>query len=109
MNRSEVVMMGLGYIGLPTAAIIASQKIKVHGVDINQNVVDTINSGKIHIKENNLEKSVANAVKNGYLIASTNPVKSDVYVIVVPTPFKENKQPDISYIISFYSFSISDK
>ena len=67
MNQPEVVMIGLGYIGLPTAALIASNKVNVHGVDINQNVVDTINRGEIHIIEPELDTAVASAVKNGYL------------------------------------------
>lgn len=100
MNKPEVVMIGLGYIGLPTAALIAQNKTYVHGVDINSSVVDTINAGKIHIIEPELDKAVANAVKNGYLKASTKPVEADVYLIVVPTPFKAKNEPDISFVES---------
>lgn len=97
-NYSKVTMIGLGYIGLPTAALLAKNNIMVHGVDINQNVVDTINRGEIHIIEPELHDYVADAVKRGYLKASTKPEISDVYVIVVPTPFKGEHEPDISYV-----------
>ncbi len=93
-------MIGLGYIGLPTAALIANNKVKVHGVDINQSVVDTINEGKIHIVEPSLDVAVAKAVKEGYLKASTTPVEASTYIIVVPTPFKGKNEPDISFVES---------
>lgn len=98
MNKPEVVMIGLGYIGLPTAALIAQNKTYVHGVDINSKVVDTINKGKIHIIEPELDVAVANAVKDGFLIAATTPVKANTYLIVVPTPFKSKNEPDISFV-----------
>lgn len=98
MNVSKVVTIGLGYIGLPTSALIANNKIKVHGVDINQNVVNTINEGKIHIVEPSLDEAVAKAVKEGFLTADTKPVIADTYLVVVPTPFKGNHEPDISYV-----------
>jgi UDP-N-acetyl-D-mannosaminuronic acid dehydrogenase len=91
-------MIGLGYIGLPTAALISSQHTFVHGVDINQSVVDTINKGKIHIVEPDLENVVSNAVQKGYLFASRSPVKASTYIIVVPTPFKGDNEPDISFL-----------
>lgn len=97
-HQPEVVMIGLGYIGLPTAALIASQAVYVHGVDINQQVVDTINAGKIHIVEPALDKAVEKAVQNGYLLASTTAVKANNYLIVVPTPFKDKNEPDISFV-----------
>lgn len=97
-NTPNVVMVGLGYIGLPTAALIASKKIHVVGVDVSQNVVDTINKGEIHIVEPDLAGLVHHVVKKTYLKATTTPVSSDVYLIAVPTPFKENFQPDISYV-----------
>jgi UDP-N-acetyl-D-mannosaminuronic acid dehydrogenase len=97
-NYSKVTMIGLGYIGLPTAALLAKNNIKVHGVDINQQVVDTINKGDIHIIEPELHDYVADAVRRGYLKASTKPEVSDVYVVVVPTPFKGEHEPDISYV-----------
>ena len=94
----EVVTIGLGYIGLPTSALIASYGTKVLGVDVNQNVVDTINKGKIHIVEPDLDKIVSNAVSSGFFKASTKPCSADVYLIVVPTPFKGNHEPDISFV-----------
>lgn len=97
--QPTVTTLGLGYIGLPTSALIASHSIPVHGVDISQSVVDTINAGKIHIVEPDLDKAVASAVASGYLKADTKPVAADIYLIVVPTPFKSgNHEPDISYI-----------
>ncbi len=94
----EVVTLGLGYIGLPTSALIASKSTYVLGVDINQEIVDIINDGKIHIVEPDLDKIVSKAVEKGFLKASTTPVPADVYLIVVPTPFKGNYEPDISYV-----------
>lgn len=94
----KVVTIGLGYIGLPTSALIANNQIPVHGVDISQHVVETINKGKIHIVEPELDLAVAKAVKEGFLKADTNPVEADTYLIVVPTPFKGNHEPDISYV-----------
>ncbi|MBT8236287.1 MAG: UDP-N-acetyl-D-mannosamine dehydrogenase [Bacteroidia bacterium] len=98
MKEHQVVMMGLGYIGLPTAALIAKNGTKVIGVDINQQVVDIINSGKVHIVEPQLEEEVSMAVRSGLLTAHTEPSKGDVYLIVVPTPFKGKHEPDISYV-----------
>ena len=98
MKKVEVVIVGLGYIGLPTAALIASNKVQVHGVDINPAVVKTINKGEIHIVEPELDKAVASAVKNGYLKAATEAEVANNYIIVVPTPFKGNHQPDISFV-----------
>jgi UDP-N-acetyl-D-mannosaminuronic acid dehydrogenase len=94
----EVVTIGLGYIGLPTSALIASHGTNVLGVDINQSVVDTINQGKIHIVEPDLDAIVSTAVSNGFLKASTKPTSAEVYLIVVPTPFKGNHEPDISFV-----------
>lgn len=92
--------MGLGYIGLPTAAISASIGHKVLGVDINPKVAETINKGEIHIIEPGLGNLVKQVVENGSLRASTLPEISDVYLIVVPTPFKGNYEPDISFVES---------
>lgn len=94
----QVSVIGLGYIGLPTAALLAKNNIKVFGVDTNKNVVDTINKGRIHIVEPDLDLIVKKAVQNNLLIAKTKPTKSDTYIIVVPTPFKDNHEPDISYV-----------
>jgi UDP-N-acetyl-D-mannosaminuronic acid dehydrogenase len=99
-NKPTVVMMGLGYIGLPTAALIASKGLNVTGVDISKGVVNTINEGKIHIVEPDLDGLVHHVVKQGYLKASTKPVAADVYLIAVPTPFKGNHVPDLSYVES---------
>ena len=93
-------MVGLGYIGLPTAALIAQKEVFVHGVDINPSVVETIHEGKIHIIEPELDKAVAESVKNGYLKAALTPVEADIYLIVVPTPFKGKNEPDISFVES---------
>jgi UDP-N-acetyl-D-mannosaminuronic acid dehydrogenase len=98
MSNQKVVMIGLGYIGLPTAALIANNGIQVHGVDINPQVVETINAGKIHIVEPSLDKAVASAVENGVLKASTFPIEASIYLIVVPTPFKAKNEPDISFV-----------
>jgi UDP-N-acetyl-D-mannosaminuronic acid dehydrogenase len=94
----EVVTIGLGYIGLPTSALIAKNETYVHGVDINPKIVETINQGKIHIVEPDLDEVVANAVEKGYFKASLQPVEANVYLIVVPTPFKGNHEPDISFV-----------
>ncbi|WP_222984996.1 UDP-N-acetyl-D-mannosamine dehydrogenase [Flagellimonas meishanensis] len=91
-------MMGLGYIGLPTAALIAGKKTMVNGVDVNPKVVNTINQGKVHIVEPDLEEAVSKAVEEGFLKAHLEPKEADAYLIVVPTPFKEKNEPDISYV-----------
>lgn len=91
-------MMGLGYIGLPTAALIAKGKTRVLGVDINPKVVETVNLGKIHIVEPELDKVVADAVQEGFLKAATTASKANAYLIVVPTPFKDKNEPDISFV-----------
>lgn len=97
----EVIsVIGLGYIGLPTATMFASRKKKVIGVDVNQNAVDTINRGEIHIVEPDLDAIVHATVTEGYLKAKTVPEKADAFLIAVPTPFKEEYEPDLSYIES---------
>ncbi|SEH05611.1 UDP-N-acetyl-D-mannosamine dehydrogenase [Candidatus Venteria ishoeyi] len=93
-----VNMIGLGYIGLPTAAILASHGIKVIGVDRNQDVVNIINQGEIHIVEPGLEEIVKLVVSEGELRATFQPEPADAFLIAVPTPFKQNHEPDISYI-----------
>jgi len=101
MTFNTISMIGLGYIGLPTAAAFASRKIKVIGVDVNQQAVDTINQGGIHIVEPDLDMVVQAAVKQGYLRATTTPEPADAFLIAVPTPFKgNNHEPDLSYIES---------
>lgn len=98
-NFNKVCVIGLGYIGLPTAAVFASRKVKVLGVDINQQAVDTINQGKIHIVEPELDILVHSVVKDGYLKAATLPDEADAFIIAVPTPFKGNDhEPNLDYI-----------
>jgi len=98
----KISVIGLGYIGLPTAAVFANHGIKVTGVDVNDSVVSTINKGLIHITEPGLEIEVKKAVKSKNLIAKKAPEKSDAFIIAVPTPFKktksEIKEADLSYI-----------
>ena len=94
----NTLFLGLGYIGLPTAAVAASRGLQVTGVDINPTVVETINRGEIHIVEPGLRQVVHQVVAEGRLHATTTPVVSDVYLVVVPTPFKGNHEPDISYV-----------
>ena len=95
---NTVSVIGLGYIGLPTAAMFASRKVNVIGVDVNQHAVDTINEGKIHIVEPDLDMLVSAAVTAGYLKATTTPEPADAFLVAVPTPFKGDHQPDLSYI-----------
>jgi UDP-N-acetyl-D-mannosaminuronic acid dehydrogenase len=92
--------MGLGYIGLPTASLLANRGYKVHGVDVVQKTVDTINAGKIHIVEPDLDTFVQSAVKSGNLVADTKPTEADIFIIAVPTPFKEHHVPNVDYIVS---------
>lgn len=97
-SSPHVVMVGLGYIGLPTAAVIAQSGVKVTGVDINASVVETINRGQIHIVEPGLQSLVSEQVDSGRLTASTTPVHADVFIIAVPTPFKNGSTPDLKYV-----------
>ena len=100
MNVEKICVMGLGYIGLPTASLLANRGYQVHGVDIVQETVDTINAGKIHIVEPDLDTFVQSAVNSGKLKADTKPAEADVFIIAVPTPFKENHVPNVDYIVS---------
>jgi UDP-N-acetyl-D-mannosaminuronic acid dehydrogenase len=97
-----ISIIGLGYIGLPTAAVFASRRIKVIGVDVNQDAVDTINRGEIHIVEPDLDMVVQAAVSQGYLRATTQPEPADAFLIAVPTPFKADHngdhEPDLRFI-----------
>lgn len=98
-NFSTISVVGLGYIGLPTAAMFASRKIRVIGIDVNQTAVDTINQGRIHIVEPDLDMVVHAAVEQGYLRAATTPEPAEAFLIAVPTPFTgDDHQPDLSYI-----------
>lgn len=94
----KACFMGLGYIGLPTAIIAADHGIEVTGVDINPQVVEMTNKGIIHFVEPGLQELCRKVIDNGRLHAATMPATSDVYLIVVPTPFKGNHEPDISYV-----------
>jgi len=96
----RISMIGLGYIGLPTAALFAAHGTKVIGVDVTPHVVDTINAGKIHIVEPELDGIVHKAVTDGMLHATLTPEPADAFIIAVPTPFKGDHQPDLSYIRS---------
>lgn len=98
MSFKTISVVGLGYIGLPTAAVLASEKTNVIGVDINPQTVDIINRGEIHIVEPDLAEKVAEAVSGGYLRASTSPQPADAFLIAVPTPFRDQHQPDLSYV-----------
>ena len=93
-----VSIIGLGYIGLPTAAVLASKGVKVVGVDVDQYTVDTVNQGKVHIVEPGLDALVYKAVHSNYLKAVTKPEKADVFMVAVPTPFKDNNKPDLSFV-----------
>lgn len=96
----KVCFMGLGYIGLPTSLIAAKHGIAVCGVDIDTAVVEMTNQGRLHITEPNMEKMLQEVIASGNFKAYTQPQISDAYFIVVPTPFKDNHQPDISYVES---------
>lgn len=98
MSFTTISVIGLGYIGLPTAAAFASRQKQVVGVDINARAVETINRGEIHIVEPDLDRVVKKAVEGGFLRASTTPVEADAYLIAVPTPFKGDHEPDMVYV-----------
>ena len=106
MSFNSISIIGLGYIGLPTAAMFASKGIKVIGVDINQQTVDTINAGKIHIIEPKLDEMIKKAVDGRFLKATTTPEPADAFLIAVPTPFSQIRdqgsvpKPNLSYIKS---------
>lgn len=98
MSFSTISVIGLGYIGLPTAAAFASRQKTVVGVDINAHAVETINRGEIHIVEPELDEVVKQAVQQGYLTATRTPVEADAFLIAVPTPFQSNHEPDMKYV-----------
>ena len=98
MNFETISVVGLGYIGLPTAAVFASRKKQVIGVDISQHAVDTINRGEIHIVEPGLDILVKSAIHSQNLKASLQPAPADVFILAVPTPFTKDKKPDLSYV-----------
>jgi UDP-N-acetyl-D-mannosaminuronic acid dehydrogenase len=96
---STVSIIGLGYVGLPTAALIASRGIRVIGVDANSEVVSTINSGQVHTTEADLAGLVQKVVTSGHLSARGDPAQADAFLIAVPTPICADKSPDVSYIL----------
>ncbi|PCH68714.1 MAG: UDP-N-acetyl-D-mannosamine dehydrogenase [Bacteroidales bacterium] len=101
MNKFETVTtVGMGYIGLPTAALIAKSGMRVHGVDVNPMVIEAVNKGRIIIVEPDLDELVKQVVEDGLLSAHLQPEKAEVYIIAVPTPFKGNHEPDISYVMA---------
>jgi UDP-N-acetyl-D-mannosaminuronic acid dehydrogenase len=103
----NVCVIGLGYVGLPTAAVLASRGVQVLGVDIDENTVGLINKGKVHIVEPDLDILVNGAVLTGKLRAGTRPESSDAFIIAVPTPFTDERKPDLSYVESAV-LSLSD-
>ena len=99
MNNKKVCVMGLGYIGLPTAALLANKGYQVHGVDVVRSTVDIINRGEIHIVEPELDTFVKSAVNSGRLVADVKPKSADIFILAVPTPFHEGYVPNIDYIV----------
>lgn len=98
MTSKTISVIGLGYIGLPTAAIIASRKVRVIGVDVSSKAIEAINQGNIHIVEPDLDILVHAVVTQGWLRATSTPEPADAFLIAVPTPFKNGKKPDLGYI-----------
>jgi len=97
-QQPTVCIIGLGYIGLPTASLLATKGFQVHGVDINPKIVDNLNQGRVLIQEPALDVMVKSAVNSGHLKASLVPEPADVFIIAVPTPFKNGHKPDLSYV-----------
>ncbi|RCW27037.1 UDP-N-acetyl-D-mannosamine dehydrogenase [Marinilabilia salmonicolor] len=98
MTTPKVTTVGMGYIGLPTSAVMAGKGIRVNGCDVNPQVVETINAGNIHIVEPGLDELVKNSVEAGHLKVYGEPQPADVYLVVVPTPFNQDHQPDTSFV-----------
>lgn len=98
LNVGRLCVVGLGYIGLPTAAVFAENGVEVLGVDVNPNAVDSINKGRPHISEPELDVLLRKVVNAGALRASLTPEAADAFIIAVPTPFKDGYEPDLSYI-----------
>jgi len=98
--NKKICVIGLGYIGLPTASLLGTKGFSVHGVDVSEHVVNTINEGNIHIVEPDLDIMVKSAVNAGNLKAGLEPVEADVFIIAVPTPFKGDYEPDLSFVES---------
>jgi UDP-N-acetyl-D-mannosaminuronic acid dehydrogenase len=96
----KICVIGLGYIGLPTAAMFANNGAEVVGVDINNHIIETVNRGGIHIQEAGLAEAVQRAFQNGSLKAMSRPETADAFIIAVPTPFYENKAADMRAVAS---------
>jgi UDP-N-acetyl-D-mannosaminuronic acid dehydrogenase len=97
-TNTTVCVLGLGYIGLPTASVLATKGFRVHGMDVRPEVVDTINAGRIHIEEPDLDIVVRSAVNSGQLKAGYEPQPADIFILCVPTPIRDDKSPDLSYV-----------
>lgn len=97
-GQKRICVIGLGYIGLPTSAILAQSGFKVTGVDVSREIVETVNKGKVHIVEPDLDGLVQKVVRDGSLKASLKPVAADVFIIAVPTPVNDDESPDITYV-----------
>ena len=97
--KRKICVMGLGYIGLPTASLLANMGYQIHGVDVVQSTVDTINKGEIHIVEPDLHTFVRSAVNSGHLVADTKPSEADIFIIAVPTPFHNGFVPNIDFVL----------
>ena len=100
VKNKKVCVLGMGYIGLPTSALLANRGYMVHGVDVQPKVIEIINQGKIHIVEPELDTFVKSAVMSGNLIADLKPCLADIFIIAVPTPFHEGYLPNIDYVIA---------
>lgn len=100
MNFYKICVLGLGYIGLPTASMFATSGLKVVGVDINEQIVNGLQNGHLHIHEPGLRKLVQAAFKSGNLIIRSQPESADAFIIAVPTPFKEEKKADMRFVLS---------
>lgn len=100
MNFKKICVLGLGYIGLPTASTFATHGLQVVGVDINQQIVNRLNNGELHIYEPGLRTLVQAALLSGNLVVTSEPEPADAFIIAVPTPFKENKNADLHHVIS---------
>jgi len=99
MDKKKICVLGLGYIGLPTASLLANRGYLIHGVDVVQSTVDTINRGDIHIVEPDLDTFVRSAVNSGHLVADTKPTEADIFIIAVPTPFHKGFVPNIDFVL----------
>lgn len=97
---NRVAVIGLGYIGLPTAAILATNGIEVIGVDVSERTVNAVNAGEVPFVEPDLGVHVSGAVSQGHLKATTSTPQAEAYIVAVPTPFKEDRSADLSYIES---------